>query len=106
MVDTVALDCPSLDMRVYTTLLGAVFTIQCGLDIYGGDIVGIIVYSLYDCINACSSMNSFNETECKAVTFSSIMANAVNVNHANCWLKDNTNHTFSKPGDAIARPLG
>ena len=109
MVETVALDCPSIDAQVHTSVLGAIFAIQCGVDLAGADIVGMIAYNLYDCIDACSSMNSFNVTDkaCKAVTFTKTMSNSAKANNgANCWLKSAANPAKKAAPDASARLIG
>jgi hypothetical protein len=70
-VDTVALDCLNLNNQQITTQTGEKFTFSCGFDIGTGladqeggivsDIVGIISYSISDCVDAWSEFSCQSE---------------------------------------------
>lgn len=93
------------------------FTIYCETDIRTGiasaddsnlvvaDIVGVVTYSLTDCLQDCSTFNrkaaEWMRTErCRGVTFNPDITQSVNNEGGNCWLK---NGTVTRAGMASAR---
>ncbi|RSM06501.1 hypothetical protein CEP52_005697 [Fusarium oligoseptatum] len=79
------------------------FKVYCGTD--GGgvgnadgggtlkDLVGIIAYSLEDCLQACTQMNAMDDNQdtgvtCKSVSFRANLAQSYKQYGGNCWLKD------------------
>ncbi|RSL52225.1 hypothetical protein CEP54_011034 [Fusarium duplospermum] len=57
------------------------------------DWVGIIAYSLEDCLQACTQMNAMNDSQdtgatCKSVTFRPGLSDSYKWHGSNCWLKD------------------
>jgi hypothetical protein len=98
--DTVALNCPALDQKNYTTARSQNFLMSCNVGLAGYDLVGIAAYIVDDCIEACSSMNAFlassnNGTSvCTAITFNAAIYENWN-QHANCWLKTKEDVTTS-----------
>ena len=87
-------ECKSL-ISPFTSATGSTYTLECGIDLqetvdFGvGDLVGVYVYTLTDCINACAiynddriTANKGNST-CYAVSFDF----ALPADEGNCWLK-------------------
>ena len=112
-------DVPSLPLNCQNdtvsenTFYQGTFQEHCGVDFGGSgpsatkdaagntlpysDIIGIIVYSLSDCYQACLNLNNKNGPTvadgsmlCRGVTFNSELASAVNNVGASCWLKNGT----------------
>ncbi|KAJ4328808.1 hypothetical protein N0V84_000818 [Fusarium piperis] len=82
---------------------GFEFKVYCGTDGGGAnnaegggtlkDWVGLIAYSLEDCLHACTQMNAINDNqdtgaECKSVSFHATLAQSYKEWGGNCWLKD------------------
>lgn len=82
---------------------GFEFKVYCGTDGGGAtsaegggalkDLVGIIAYSLEDCLQACTQMNAMNDNQdtgvtCKSVSFRANIAQSYKQYGGNCWLKD------------------
>jgi len=106
-VDLIKSLCPHLNNEAndITTRRGDKFRFSCGFDIASGfktqsgdvvaDIIGIISYSLSDCLEACSEY-TYRHTEwitgkkCTGVAFGFDMKNDTTANHGNCWLKNGT----------------
>ena len=107
MVPFLALDCPAIDSQIHPSATGSLFVVQCGLSLSGADLVGIVAYSLYDCIDACATMNVFlNASTCKTVHFTTVMAGSYASNlHSNCWLKTAVIPTGESPTSANAKLL-
>ena len=98
---TLALNCPSLDQAGQQTIrIGSYtwyFNSMCGTDFAGHDIVGIISYSLDNCMQACVMYNVFyGENKCVAVHFAADMDDSLAANYANCWLKNGTETNLSQ----------
>lgn len=98
---TLALDCPNLDQAGQQTIRIGTYTwyfnSMCGTDFAGHNIVGIISYSLNNCMQACVMYNVFyNENRCVAVHFAADMVGSLASNHANCWLKNGTEANLSQ----------
>ncbi|KAK3713315.1 hypothetical protein LTR37_008507 [Vermiconidia calcicola] len=56
-VFSVALDCPNLEGKSYTTTSGDVFSLSCTNGWGGEDLHTFLAYTYQDCINACSYYN-------------------------------------------------
>ncbi|KAH7268535.1 hypothetical protein MRS44_011198 [Fusarium solani] len=82
---------------------GFEFKVYCGTDGGGAnsaegggalkDLVGIIAYSLEDCLQACTQMNAMDDNQdtgvtCKSVSFRANIAQSYKQYGGNCWLKD------------------
>ena len=98
---TLALNCPNLDQAGQQTIRVGTYTwffnSMCGTDFAGHDIVGIISYSLSNCLQACVMYNLFyGENNCVAVHFAADMVSALSSNFANCWLKNGTEANLSQ----------
>ncbi|KAH8908310.1 hypothetical protein BR93DRAFT_966388 [Coniochaeta sp. PMI_546] len=98
---TLALNCPNLDQAGQQTIkIGGYtwyFNSMCGTDFAGHDIVGIISYSLQNCLQACVMYNLFyGDNNCVAVHFTADMVGALAANFANCWLKNGTETNMSQ----------
>ncbi|SLM35078.1 hypothetical protein LPUS_04116 [Lasallia pustulata] len=105
-VVSVALDCPAIDGKSYTSGTGSNFKQRCNQDLNGGspalgnnglingtisDIIGIVAYSFTDCIEACSTMNRFGYgPQCHGVSFDLRMEQRYEEQQCNCWLKNAT----------------
>jgi hypothetical protein len=85
--------------------LDQTFTITCGVNFNSGlaadgggvigDLVGIIMYTLDDCLDACSGFNQQTQRygrdmNCKSVSWFWDMKNATASIGGNCWLKNAT----------------
>lgn len=100
-VASVALDCPNLTGQSYISATNHTFTQSCNHDYLNGtsaagnvgtihDIVGIIAYSMNDCMDACSTMNQLQYgLVCAGVTFNAAMS-MMYAHRANCFLKNAT----------------
>jgi hypothetical protein len=92
-----------LNNQIATTYNGAQFTFSCGYDFGAGgnaaqggviaDIVGLVAYSVLDCIDACSVLNFKSKqwevaTRCNSITFDTVMATTIGTVGGNCWLKN------------------
>ena len=87
-------ECRSL-ISPFTSATGSTYTLACGIDLqetedFGErDLVGVYVYTLTDCINACAIYNddqstaNKGNTTCYAVSFNFALPAA----EGNCWLK-------------------
>lgn len=103
--DTVALDCPALNQKNYTTARNQNFLMSCNVGLSGFDLVGIAAYIVDDCIEACSSMNAFNGTNvCTAITFNAAMYENWG-QHANCWLKTQEDITNTNGAGLLSAAL-
>jgi len=104
-IDSLYSGCPDINDQTYQTSLFQTFTITCGVDFRAGlaaddggvitDIIGAIMYTLGDCIEACSGFNQqtqrYGRTEsCKSVSWSWDLKNATETLVGNCWLKNTT----------------
>lgn len=113
-VYNLSFDCAELAKKVQTTVLNPIanqsYKLHCGIDFGTSpaedangkqvpvhDLLGIIQYDLGTCLEACSSINRFvnsnglNETQnCRAVTFRARMHESLASQEANCWLKNGT----------------
>ncbi|KAM0430165.1 hypothetical protein ACHAPT_006173 [Fusarium lateritium] len=91
------------DTKTIQLTSGFEFKVYCGLDGGGAnnaegggtlkDLVGIIAYSLEDCLQACTQMNAMNDNQdtnvtCKSVSFRANLAQSYKQYGGNCWLKD------------------
>jgi hypothetical protein len=58
----------------------------------GDDVGGLMAYTFFDCVEACSYMNwaRGNATFCNAVLFSADIQRFYRDQHSNCWLKNAT----------------
>ena len=57
----------------------------------GGDLFGIIAYSLHDCLTACAKYNDqFKSNICDGVVFGSNMTRWISAFSSNCYLKNQT----------------
>lgn len=113
-VYNVSFDCAELAKKVQTTVFNPrsnqSYKLYCGRD-FGtsstkdsngkdvpiSDLLGIIQYDLAGCLEACSSINRFvtannlqDTHNCRSVTFSTRMHQALASQEANCWLKNGT----------------
>ena len=82
-------DCPSWGGS-YKTLMDPLitFTISCTTDFLGDDMLGVYVYTMEACMEACASYNSHEDTHstsCGAVSYDTTMEQ----NMGNCFLKEN-----------------
>ena len=87
-------ECKSL-ISPFTSVAGSTYTLECGIDLLeavyfdANDLVGVYVYTLTDCINACAFYNNKGMTgnhgnsTCYAVSFNF----ALPEHEGNCWLK-------------------
>jgi hypothetical protein len=59
----------------------------------GDDVGGLVAYTFFDCVEACSYMNWAwaNATFCNAVLFNADIQRNYPDQHSNCWLKNATN---------------
>lgn len=110
-VETLYDNCTLLTKSPYITQFDDKFSVYCGIDINAGrnavekdhsgnvlslaDIVPIVAYTPEACMQACSSFNKMalrwgRDEVCRSITFNYEMALTVNVNGANCWLKNGT----------------
>lgn len=101
-IDSISYACPVPD---FTSQTGDKYTFACGYDVGTGlrtstgdviaDIIGIVVYSVQDCANACSELNRcavyWNfPVKCASITFAWDMNNVTQANGGNCFLKNGT----------------
>jgi hypothetical protein len=101
----VALDCPALNQKNYTTARNQNFLMSCNVGLSGFDLVGIAAYIVDDCIEACSSMNAFNGTNvCNGITFNAAMYDNWG-QHANCWLKTQEDITNTNGAGLLSAAL-
>jgi len=100
----------------YRTGFGEVFTLRCGINLVGGsfakdgwiikDRVGIVAYTIFDCMEACSQYNRFNgRNTCQAVTFNAALGRAYASQGANCWLKNATGPSPGTVDDAASAQI-
>lgn len=103
----VALDCPNVDGTTQFATIDSIkynFALTCGQDFppdtgKNSDLVALVAYSLSDCFRACASYN-FNlggaaSAGCKAVSFTSNLAQNVASHAGNCWLKNSTLQAYT-----------
>lgn len=96
-VSTLDLNCPGRDGENFITQESDVFTISCSVGLENGDLGAMIMYTLDDCINACSWMNAYQDrTLCTRVEFHAILNYGGAVNLPNCWLMNATAQTTVK----------
>jgi hypothetical protein len=110
-IDLLKVDCPNLNNQQLTSQTGSKFTFTCGFDISNGqvtqenraivDIVGIISYSLQDCIDSCAEYSLVSSgrgmvDRCTSVSFCYDMRNITGAHGGNCWLKNGTAAVGSK----------
>lgn len=104
---------PGCESSRVNTPRGDSFDLYCGVDMNNNipsledsnkivaDFMGLLAYSLEDCIYACMNGNYFRERndqdvvggniqECRGITWNSRMAASNSSNYANCWLKNGT----------------
>jgi hypothetical protein len=113
-VNTLPLDCPTLnDQTMAITVNKSTatstqnFRLQCNFDYPAGlpalnggtvaDLMGIIAYSLEDCLSACVYLNwQGTAPQCQSVFFGAALGYWVKQESANCWLKNSVpaNDTF------------
>ena len=105
-INLVPLNCPALNNTPYTTYYGDTFTQICGVDLQSNvsaisgngaviaNIVGILAYSVEDCITACSKANTYVQrwggSKCNSISFGSDLSILYPGNRANCWLKNDS----------------
>ena len=88
--DTVALNCPVLDQKKYTTARGQTFLMSCNVGLVYYDLMGMLTYVVDDCIEACSSFNYFTASNSTNTSKAIYFTDKIYDNwyqHANCWLK-------------------
>lgn len=113
-VYSVSTDCDELTAEVQTSPINnESFTVVCGLNLVTGtlsqqsdsegnslklvDTIGIVAYTLSDCIRACSQrtrqvklLGLPDSESCLAVTFDTLLQSTVSGSGGNCWLKNGT----------------
>lgn len=76
-----------------------VFNLACNTDRVGGDLFGIVSYSLQDCFLACASyILRMGNDACTGVVFASDLKGWVSTGHANCFLKNSTSGATNHDG--------
>ncbi|KAM7187524.1 hypothetical protein V8F33_011171 [Rhypophila sp. PSN 637] len=101
------LDCPSpANPSPTVKLLGpagnptSTFTMNCGKDNVGFDIMNTLSYSMEDCMRACAMYNHFSKQRCAGVQFWKDIAASTSKWDGNCFLKSGTASTL---GDKNSR---
>ncbi|KAH9889697.1 hypothetical protein F4778DRAFT_753736 [Xylariomycetidae sp. FL2044] len=108
-VELLDVDCDSLTNQNQKSRRGEQYTVVCGKDFGTGalrdaannaeaqvaDVGALVAYSVTDCLEACSNFSYFaakrgSADACGSVTFRSNMAENLESNRANCWLKNST----------------
>jgi hypothetical protein len=113
-VYNVSIDCAEVAKKPITTLFNPIanqiYDVHCGVDFGNSagkdsqgneiptrDLMGIISYDLGTCIEACSSINRFNDQNkvdatrnCRSVTFVTRMHESLSSQEANCFIKNGT----------------
>ncbi|KAF2845681.1 hypothetical protein T440DRAFT_472462 [Plenodomus tracheiphilus IPT5] len=86
LVPTIDNSCPSSTLSAFN---GATYTCTTDSNFFGGDITGIVAYTLQQCIDACTTMNEVSgDKKCVAIALNHDLAAAYrNLKGANCWLK-------------------
>jgi len=92
--------CPDQDGQTITTLKdSATYELQCNSNAYGVDAMAIVAYSLDDCVQACTTLNTFNTiTNCVGVNFWADMASSFYSSGGNCYLKTTFTYTVDASG--------
>lgn len=114
-VNSLALDCPKIDSTTYISRIGQSFQFVCAMDYQGNspaaqrngtvkDLVGLIAYSVDDCIEACSEMNEYLGG-CGAITLKADMSLSVKLFRANCWLKNTSGRGIPKENTLVSAKL-
>ncbi|KAF2827846.1 hypothetical protein CC86DRAFT_465677 [Ophiobolus disseminans] len=95
-VPLIDISCPSSSSPPLKSFNGKQYACTENRNIVGNDITGISAYSLQQCIDACSTMNTRDGKKCAAVTIGPDLAHAYEINNgANCWLKEKSSPTIS-----------
>jgi hypothetical protein len=68
------------------------FSVSCGLDLVGADLIRQPADSLTDCVNICASTHH-NDARCEAVTYEASAAHGSN----NCYLKSSVPALVQQP---------
>ena len=87
---TVATDnCHNMGTRYESQYSNANFTVECGLDYAGNDMMGVYVYTFEDCIESCASYNariiSQSQLKCARVSYDKTFEHSLKV--GNCFWK-------------------
>ncbi|EXJ90458.1 hypothetical protein A1O1_03560 [Capronia coronata CBS 617.96] len=85
-VNTTALDCA--EQATITSRSDEQYQLNCNINYPDNDLLNFIAYSLDDCIDACSSINTVSgDTQCHGVVFNANLEKSDQQGHGNCWLK-------------------
>ncbi|KAK5655505.1 hypothetical protein OQA88_5776 [Cercophora sp. LCS_1] len=96
-VGILPLECPGLTGSQQTVTYKEkswTYRLSCGTDYAANDTVALVMYTLTDCLKACSSYNMNLDLfrpgtkKCLGVTFNKNLENSVRVDFGTCWLKD------------------